>query len=224
MKKNILGGSRFIVANGKILILTAALLLGGCSHLGTQEESSVEVVPPKPVEPVNWQTTKQQRGAIKSWELRGRLGIQTEHNGGSLDINWKQDGNDYVIRLLAPMGQGAYRIHGDKYSASIKMPNGKTRYIDKPNEMFNEALGVSLPLDALKDWVRGIPASSLTLDYAKWDDKGLLHVVRQEGWHVEMNNNFGETLPMPYKIYIDREDMPELDIRLVLRQWMIDGQ
>jgi len=224
MKKNSFSDSRLVLANGKYLVLMAALLLGGCSHLETEEEPLAEVVPPKPVEPVNWEITKQQRQAINSWELRGRLGIQTEHNGGSLDINWKQDGDDYVIRLLAPMGQGTYRIHGDKYSASIKMPNGKTRYIDQPNQMFNEALGVSLPLDALKDWVRGVPASSLKLDYAKWDDKGLLHVVRQEGWHVEMSNHFGETLPMPYKIYIDREDMPDLDIRLVLRQWMVDSQ
>jgi len=223
MKKNISGCS-FVGANGKSFILATMLLLSGCAHVDEEAELPADVVPPKPVEPVNWQATKLQRQAINSWELRGRLGIQTEHNGGSLDINWKQDGNDYVIRLLAPMGQGTYRIHGDKYSVSIKMPNGKTRYIDQPNQMFNEALGVSLPLDALKDWVRGIPASSLTLDYAKWDDKGLLQVVRQEGWHVEMGNNFGETLAMPYKIYIDREDMPELDIRLVLRQWMVDSQ
>ncbi len=209
-----------------LAVSTLLLLLAACAHVDVEQAPAVEeeVVPPEPVQPADWPVSRQQRQAIHSWELRGRLGIQTEHNGGSLDINWKQDNNDYVIRMIAPMGQGMYLISGDMQSARIKLPNGKTRIIENPDAMFESALGVKLPVAALRDWVRGIPASSLAVDFIKWDEQGLLHIVDQDGWHVEMSNNIGDTIALPYKIYINREDNPDLDIRLVLRQWMVDNE
>ncbi len=198
------------------------LLLAGCAHFDIGVEKPI-AKPPGSVEPANWSVTKKQRQAIKSWELRGRLGIQTKNTGGSLDLNWRQDGDEYVIRLLAPMGQGGYLISGNLQFATIRMPDGKIRVLDNPDTLFKSVLGVNLPVSALRDWVRGLPAASLPLARIRWNQQGLLHIVDQAGWHVEMSNDLGEKIHLPYKIYLSREDRPELEIRLALRQWMIDN-
>ncbi|HHO60097.1 MAG TPA: outer membrane lipoprotein LolB [Thiotrichales bacterium] len=200
------------------------LALTACANVAVDVEDEPEFVePPRPAPPASWPATKKQREAINSWELRGRLGVQTAETGGSMDLNWRQDGDEYVIRLLAPMGRGSYLISGNMQSAIIRMPDGKRRVVENTASLFQSVLGVELPVSALRDWVRGVPAASLSLDSISWDEHGLLHVVEQAGWHVEMNNNLGVKVKLPHKIHLTREDQPELDIRLALRQWMIDN-
>jgi len=205
----------------RLLIVCLLFLPGACAQPGVKEESPIAVA--KPIQPTSWPAAKKQRMAIRSWELRGRLGVQTENNSGTLDLIWQQDGDEYVIRLLAPMGQGTYLISGNEYSAVLRLPNGKKRIISNPDALFNDSLGVDLPLSALRDWVRGIPASSLPVDKIRWNKKGLLRQIDQNGWHVEMSNYLGNKVLLPYKIYLSREDNPDLSIRLALRQWMIDN-
>ncbi|NOQ90053.1 MAG: hypothetical protein GQ549_03815, partial [Gammaproteobacteria bacterium] len=76
------------------------------------------------VEPAGWQAEQQKRQQIKSWEIRGRLGIQTENNGGSMDLIWKQSEQDFSIRLIAPLGAGNYLIQGNSNNAEIRFPDG----------------------------------------------------------------------------------------------------
>ncbi len=205
----------------RLLGVSLLLLASACTQLEVKQKPPVAVA--KPVQPAGWLAAKKQRMAIKSWELRGRLGVQAENKSGTLDLTWQQDGDEYVIRLLAPMGQGTYLISGNEYSAILRLPNGKKRIISNPDTLFRDSLGVNLPLSALRDWVRGIPASSLPVDKIRWNKKGLLRQIDQNGWHVEMSNYLGSKVLLPYKIYLSRDDKPDLSIRLALRQWMIDN-
>ncbi len=219
---NSIRGQALIFVLKKIVCSVILLSLVGCAHFNANIEPSTGPLPGS-IKPANWSATKKHRQSIKSWELRGRLGIQTADNGGSLDLNWHQDGDNYVIRLLAPLGQGSYLISGNLQSVMIRLPDGKTRILDNPDALFKSTLGFDLPVSALRDWVRGLPAASLPLDSIRWNRQGLLHVVDQAGWHVVMSNDLGGKIRLPYKIYLSRKDRPELDIRLVLRQWMVDN-
>ena len=69
--------------------------------------------PTSSVEPDGWQRSLEQRGQLTRWTLKGRLGVQTESDGGSLDLFWRQHGAAYTIRLIAPLGQGTLLIKGD---------------------------------------------------------------------------------------------------------------
>lgn len=174
-------------------------------------------------EPANWGAELQKRQQINSWEIRGRLGIQTENEGGTLDIIWKQDKQDYSIRLLAPLGAGNYHILGDDLSAEIRYPDGNKKRIHDINGVFRSALDVDLPADAVKDWLRGLPARGLTIESITWNEQGLLNTISQSGWNVELKQYAGNTIQMPHAIYLSRSDNTELDIRLLLRQWMLDN-
>jgi len=181
------------------------------------------VEPEEKAEPALWVGEQLQRQQIQTWEVRGRLGVQTEVTGGSMDIIWKNDGENFSIRLIAPLGAGSYLIQGNKHQAEIRFPNGSTKIIDNIDHVFSSVLEVDLPVSAVKDWMRGIPSKALSIENISWDDKGRLHRVAQSGWNVEMTGYEGDKPSMPYKLYVSREGDSELDVRLILSRWLIDN-
>jgi len=176
----------------------------------------------KKQQPAHWQQEKQDRQQIRSWEIRGRLGIQTKDNGGSMDLIWKQSVDEYSIRLIAPLAAGNYLIQGEQDHAEIRYPDGSSKNIENTDDIFLTSLDVDLPTSAIKDWVRGLPASEIGIDDVQWNEHGLINRIRQSGWNVEMKKYAGAKILLPHSIYISRDDDEDLDIRLVLRQWLLD--
>ncbi len=193
------------------------LTLASCAVI----EEKVTVEPT--IEPASWAAQQRQRQQISTWEIRGRLGVQTQTTGGSFDLIWKQSGQDYSIRLILPLGAGGYLIQGNDYFADIRFPDGDKAVVNNIDDIFSSALGVNLPVSAVKDWVRGLPARSLPVESIRWNEHELLHTVKQSGWNVEMTNYMGNGLLLPHTIYLGRDDDAELDIRLVFRQWLVDN-
>lgn len=174
-------------------------------------------------EPAGWVAEKQTRQQIVNWEIRGRLGLQTERTGGSMDLIWKQSGDDFTIRLIAPLGAGSYLIQGGKDFADIRFPDGKKQTLEDIDDVFSSTLGVDLPASAIKDWVRGLPAAAMPVDGTDWNQHGLINRLQQSGWNVEMTKYSGTKILLPHAIYVSRDDDSELDIRLILRQWLVDN-
>jgi len=172
-------------------------------------------------EPASWSAEQQKRQQIKSWEIRGRLGVQTENDGGTLDIIWKQSEQDFSIRLIAPLGAGNYLVQGNRGNAEIRFPDGQIKKVNNIDEVFSSILEVNLPVNAVKDWIRGLPANTLSVENISWNELGLLNTIKQSGWNVEMKKYTGKKILLPHVIYLSRDDNTELDIRLVLRQWLI---
>ncbi len=192
----------------------AVLMLASCATVKEQVVTQHE--------PAGWQAAQQQRQQIKNWEIRGRLGIQTENDGGTLDIIWKQAEQDFSIRLIAPFGTGNYLVQGDNRFAEIRYPDGQVEIVNNIDDVFSSVLKVNLPVNAVKDWVRGLPTKTLSLDAVSWNKQGLLHTLKQAGWNVEMKKYAGNKVLLPHAVYLTRDDNAALDIRLVLRQWLID--
>ena len=174
-------------------------------------------------EPAAWVAEQQKRQQVNNWEIRGRLGVQTETTGGTLDIIWKNADEDYSIRLIAPLGSGSYLIQGNSDYAEIRFPDGKTDIVSSIDVVFTSILDVDLPASAVKDWIRGLPSKTLTVEQISWNEQGLLNTIKQSGWNVEMSKYTGDKILMPHVIYLSRDGDDELDVRLVLRQWLIDN-
>ncbi len=174
--------------------------------------------------PDDWLQTVAQRQQLSSWKLTGRLGMQTEDNGGSLDLFWNQQDETYKIRLIATMGQGTILIQSDGHSVMLRTSEGET-YADSADELLADSLGVSVPLSGLHDWLRGVPAADRPVQKQLWDDQGRLHKLVQDGWNIEMSvyKKVGEYI-LPHAFYLDRDDNAELEIRLLIRQWTLLNQ
>ena len=201
-----------------LVINFASLILVSCATVKEQPVEKEQVI----TEPEGWVAELHNRQQIKIWEIRGRLGVQTETNGGSMDIIWKQSDKDFSIRLIAPLGAGSYLIQGNSYFAEVRFPDGHKEIISSIDDVFSSALEIDLPASAVKDWIRGIPAESLSIENINWNDQGLLDTIKQSGWNVEMKKYTGDKILLPHVIYLSRDDNAELDVRLVLRQWLID--
>ncbi len=197
----------------RLVVCLLCLIVASCATV--KEQTTIE--------PDGWVAEQQIREQIKAWEIRGRLGVQTESNGGTLDIIWKQSDDDYSIRLMAPLGAGTYLVQGDSGFAEIRFPNGEKKIVSNVNDVFTSTLEVDLPVNALKDWIRGLPAKTLSVDDINWNEQGLLNKIKQSGWNIEMKKYSGKKILLPHAIYLSRDDNIELDIRLLLRQWLVDN-
>ncbi len=192
----------------------ALLMLASCATV--REQTTTQ-------EPAGWQAAQQKRQQIKNWEIRGRLGIQTENDAGTLDIIWKQAEQDFSIRLIAPFGAGNYLVQGDNGITEIRYPDGQVETVNNIDDVFSSVLKVNLPVNAVKDWIRGLPSKTLSVEAISWNRQGLLHTLKQSGWNVEMKKYAGKKILLPHAIYLSRDDDAELDVRLVLRQWLVDN-
>ena len=200
----------FIVLRSVILMVFLATQFS-CSYLSKATSQS----------PDNWLQTVAQRQQLSSWKLTGRLGMQTENNGGSLDLFWNQQNDVYKIRLIAAMGQGTILIQGDALGVMLRTNEGES-YAENADELLASSLGVSVPLSGLHDWLRGVPAADRPVQKQLWDDHGQLHKLVQDGWNIEMSayKKVGKH-SLPHVFHLDRDDQPELEIRLMIRQWTL---
>lgn len=171
------------------------------------------------ITPANWQDTVSHRMQITSWKVQGRLGVQTEDNGGSLDLYWKQEGESYTIRLIAPFGQGTILIKGDSNGVYIKTKDAE-EYAANADALLASTLGIDIPVTGLRDWLRGLPMGNKPASGQRWDDQGHLYSLTQANWNIEMNQyqQVGHYI-LPHSFYLGRDDRPELGIRLLIRQW-----
>lgn len=171
--------------------------------------------------PDNWMQEVAQKQRLSAWKLTGHFGVLTENNGGSLDIFWNQQGDDYKIRMIAAMGQGAVLIRGNAHGVMLKTRDGES-YAEDVDELLFTRLGMKVPLSGMHHWLRGIPVDGQPTKKTLWDEQGQLYKLVQDGWNIEMSayKKVGDYI-LPHDFYLERDDQPELEIRFKIRQWTL---
>ena len=170
--------------------------------------------------PADWEARLQRHQQINDWMIKARLGVQSETEGGSFDVFWQQIADTYDIRLIAPMGQGAVLISGDNAGVTISLADGQTEYSQDADQLFTSMTGLSLPVNGLQDWLRGMPIQGEEIHNISWNEHGQLYKFEQRGWRVEMNRyKIIAGYELPHAFYLEREDRPELSVRLLVREW-----
>ena len=170
--------------------------------------------------PDDWSDRMHRQQQISDWSIKARLGVQTETEGGSFDVFWQQHEDIYEIRLVAPMGQGAVQIQGDNGGVTISLADGRTEYAHDADRLFTAMTGLSLPVNGLRDWLRGLPIQGETIQHISWNERGQLYKIEQRGWRVEMSRYRPVAdHDLPHAFYLEREDRPELSVRLLVREW-----
>lgn len=194
-----------------VLVLLLPVLLAACS---TMPELTTTA-------PANWQDTLEQRQQIGSWKIQGRLGVQTEDDGGSLDLYWTQKSESYNIRLIAPMGQGTILIYGNAQGVRIRTAEGE-QYSEDADALLASSLGVKVPVTGMRYWLRGLPMKNKTIVKQSWNMQGQLYKLVQDDWNVKMSNykKVGK-YQLPHDFSLSRDDRPELGIRLLIRRWTL---
>ena len=195
-------------------VVMLALLLQACASL-----------PQSGNRPDDWPQIARQLQALQQWRIQGRLGVQTATQGGSLELYWRQQGEKYTIRLIAPLGQGAVSLSGDADEVVARLANGQ-QFRGQPEALMQQHFDVAAPVSSLPYWLRGLPAPGSQADNIRWNAQQRIHRLTQNGWQVEMQDYraVGDYL-LPHKFYLEpvasaqQADGGDTSVKLVIRQW-----
>ena len=140
------------------------------------------------------------------WSLKGKIGVSAGKDRGNFGIDWQQQGEDFEINLLGPLGIGVARLRGDEGGVLLQLPGKSELYAATADELLVATMGLNIPVSQMKYWVRGVPAPGRSKKTAR----GFI----QLGWTVEYLE-YQKALPVRIKA-----SRPEVNIAMVIRQWI----
>ena len=178
---------------------------------------------PAPVDPAEAQREDAQRRALVDWSLSGRVAISNGRQVGSGRIDWTQRGGRYEISLAAPITRQSWRLIGDAQHARLEGIEGGPREGDAADALLRSATGWDIPVQALVDWVRGVPAAEAAFGPARvvLGAGRQPASIEQADWRIDYRDWYagGAGQPsLPKRVEAQRGDAK---VRLVIDDWLL---
>lgn len=155
---------------------------------------------------------------ISSWEISGAMAARSKNKGWSASLNWLQRGpSQYQMRLSGPLGGGTVII--SRNGGVVTLRDGpKTVSSSNASSLVKQQTGISLPVNNLYYWVRGIPAPG-AIQGEKRDKAGRLVLLRQGGYTIayQQYTSAGKAV-LPSHIRLQGNGV---FIKLVIRNWKV---
>lgn len=120
------------------------------------------------------------------FRVRGKIAVRDGDQGFSASFDWHQAGERYDIALYGPLGQGHVRLVGDGRRVRVTSRDGVVHEGEDAQALLASALGWSLPVSALRHWVRGRYDPLAPATQERHDEDGNLTAFRQHGWTVAL--------------------------------------
>ena len=154
---------------------------------------------------------------LNNWRIQGRTVIRNKQEAWNVGLRWQQNNDEFVIQLLGPFAQGGVSIEGNNKHVTMTMDDGQKLHSSNAEELITQALGLELPINALQDWVRGLPYQQARVDLLEYDEEGrIIHLV-QQGWDIDFKRYVPfKQYSLPSKIFITQ---PDRSLRLVITSW-----
>lgn len=169
-----------------------------------------------------WQTHAMQLTPVTRWELRGRLAVRTDDQGGQATLSWQREAARQRIRLNGPLGSGAVRVTQDESGARLEDSAQRVFEAASAEELVYRYTGWQLPLAHLEWWVRGLPVPGLPAT-RELDDAGRLKSLRQQGWELRYEEYLRvEGYDLPVRLTLARaahDPLPGIEARFVIDRW-----
>lgn len=180
--------------------------------------------PPKPaeelplnkVEPV--EKRKAETATISSFEIQGAMAAKNKSKGWTATMNWAQQSlSSYQIRLMGPLGSGAVVIK--RSGGQVTLQDGaKTSSSSNADELLKKQTGISLPVNNLYYWVRGLPAPG-GVQSEQHDQYNHLSQLKQSGYTVTFNKYTAvKGIDLPSMIRLEGNGVM---IKVVIRNWKV---
>lgn len=187
------------------------LLLTGCARLAP-------VPAPAPdLQTVAWEARRARLLAYDQFTLNGRIAVQRENEGGQATLRWRQRGDAFDLRLVAPLAQGTYHLSGDAEAAELVAPSGETYRAADLDSLMTTHLKWSMPVAGARYWVRGVPTPGRPTTQLTLDPAGRLTDFAQDGWRISvLEYRAVGGLDLPRRLFLLGRD---LKIRLFITDW-----
>jgi outer membrane lipoprotein LolB len=154
-------------------------------------------------------------------ELTGRLSANYQKDGqpGSVTVNfeWSQQPGRIEVSLAAPTGQTVAMIKVTPEQATLTQANQAPRTAKDIDTLSAQAIGWSLPVAGLRDWLQGYATDASGKRFAASPAKS--EVFTADGWRLRFVSWQKGATPLPSVIHADRSasaTTDELAIRIAI--------
>ncbi|OGT49417.1 MAG: outer membrane lipoprotein LolB [Gammaproteobacteria bacterium RIFCSPHIGHO2_12_FULL_38_11] len=194
----------------KCLLICGVVLLSGCVRLQTPVAS-------KTFEVQNIFSRQVKLSKINNWKIHGAFSIaQTGQQPEIANYVWNQvNSENYRIEISSALNLYSVVIVCRSGLVSL-LKNGSQRFSAKtPEKLMEKALGWSLPISELDNWIKGMPADGKYK--AKYDVYGHLILLKQMGWTVQYGSyKANKNVDLPQMITLQRTG---LFVKIVTNQF-----
>ncbi|MBT8446284.1 MAG: lipoprotein insertase outer membrane protein LolB [Gammaproteobacteria bacterium] len=205
-----------------LALLVLGALAVGCAPLPVDTEPA-----PDNAAEALWQARQQQLADVDAWALTGRLAIQNSETGFNAGLNWRQAGEDYRLRLMAPFGRGTWAISRASGYVELATPEHGSFRAATVGELMERHLGWQLPVDGARYWMLGVPEPDAEVEAYRIDSDGRLTDLVQRGWRISVNRYQSVADPaaadapvdLPARLFLTYGD---LEVRIAVTRWEFD--
>ena len=183
-------------------------MLSGCAVLPESGPDSL----------AEWERRRRRLAGLAGFAFSARLALRSSRDAMNARIRWKQEGDEYRIRLGGLMGEAALELRGGADWVELRVRDG-VYHADSPESLLHEHTGWSFPLRGLRYWVLGIAAPGTALEALELDRRGRPAHLVQTGWRIAYRRYTSvQELTLPERIDLDRAG---LEARVVVGGWTI---
>jgi outer membrane lipoprotein LolB len=154
----------------------------------------------------------------RHWQLRGKIGLRGPQLAESAYLNWRQCGPNYDLRLSGPLGQSVARIEGRDSQLTVAIAGREPVTTAEPEQLLQQQLGWSVPIRALRYWVRAeaAPGGGAELLGPPQQPQHL----RQFGWQVDYLSYYtSATVALPAKLILHGGN--NVRATLLISDWLL---
>lgn len=160
--------------------------------------------------------------ALDNWVLNGRVGIQHHDQGVSADLQWRQAGQRFELRIGAPLNGGTFVLEGGADGVTLLRPDGSGDSATDVESLMRRNLEWSLPVTGAAWWVRGLPHPRSAATQPQFDAAGRYTDFAQDGWRISVLDYWDDRVPvLPRKLYLARDT---LSVRMLIKTWSVHAQ
>ena len=188
----------------KTYLLILLAFLAGCSEVPLRPDSDIDL--------------QNQREQIQRWNLNGRLSLSSEKESGTVTFHWTQDYERYLMRFIAPLGQGSYALRGGE-GDGVYLLTAKNKVLraDDAETLLKQSVGWHVPVSGFRYWVRGLPEPRGDVTDQKFDDQGRVVEMQQAGWNINIKRYMDvDGIDLPAKIFMHND---HFKLKLIIQTW-----
>jgi len=152
---------------------------------------------------------------VNYWTVKGRVAFRNGNEGWHGRISWVSSPLEDKIKIAGPIGQGAIVILMRGDVVEVLFSDGRKEVTRDPAALLERQLGFSVPLKALRWWIRGLPEEKESFDIVKNNPDSI--VFRQGGWLISQRDfRLSPDKVRPYRLKIESE---KLSLKFVIDRW-----
>ncbi len=129
-------------------------------------------------------------------------------------FTWRDTGARLTLDLTDPFGSVTARVVVERTGATLTRANGEVIQARSPDALMQNVLGQSIPVAALRNWLRTLTVPAAGMSEINRDPQGRIQGFEQHGWRVQLSR-FDDLGPQ-LLILTRSEGTRNISIRLVV--------